>query len=387
MSESGGAIAFLNSEARVQLCHAQAHKGVTLSVATMSFADSNTYYSWCIPEYHDDQRFHDGNAASEDYGPIAHTFANPKLSTLNDHTMFDHAYINVAIVDVESGPLPDPYGKLGLKQANNCLYLMHHDPIIGKASFRGLMVALPPGTMTCPTAPAVTDGTPLDVEIQEYSNNYSDYPPVARFVEGRGGRTLIGIQCTNRWCVVGPRGMGSVPDEAHHGVGDIPANSRSAVKGWFDDQVTGVPDLMPKFKIHRKNRASLIPDQNLGNLHIADYLSGYKRVGLAYLPSAPPAGSKYAMTFGLEAGINRIELRAQQVPKPGGPSGALDTLWFAQVTTQNGRVTSDIITNRTDHSKWLTSMPATARWRWDDADEDIWVQCDVGCCLINGRLL
>ena len=126
MSESGGAIAFLNSEARVQLCHAQAHKRVTLSVATMSFADSNTYYSWCIPEYHDDQRFHDGNAASEDYGPIAHTFANPKLSTLNDHTMFDHAYINVAIVDVESGPLPDPYGKLGLEQASNCLYLMHH---------------------------------------------------------------------------------------------------------------------------------------------------------------------------------------------------------------------------------------------------------------------
>ena len=68
-------------------------------------------------------------------------------------------------------------------------------------------------------------------------------------------------------------------------------------------------------------------------------------------------------------------------PKP-------DTVWFAQVTDANGRVTNDIPTRRTDHRKFdqagnlvLPSIPATMRWRWFDSDEDLWVECDLGCCL------
>jgi hypothetical protein len=61
----------------------------------------------------------------------------------------------------------------------------------------------------------------------------------------------------------------------------------------------------------------------------------------------------------------------------------VDTVWSARITHESGRVSAIHGVHRTDHSKWLTSVPATARWRWLDTDEDVWVGCDIGCCLIS----
>src|SRR5262249_28869418 len=131
-----------------------------------------------------------------------------------------------------------------------------------------------------------------------YSNSYVDYPPTTRFIEGTGGRTLIGVRCATSWCVVGPPGFGDIPASAHANATGIPPKAQSVVKGWFDDQVLGIPDGSGKFGIHRKVRASAIPDAALGSLKVADFMTPvgretYKVVGRTYFPDPIPTDSKY----------------------------------------------------------------------------------------------
>jgi hypothetical protein len=248
--------------------------------------------------------------------------------------------------------------------------------------------------LVCPTSPqASATKTVLAVTAEPpYSNNYADYPPTTRFIEGTGGRTLIGVRCATSWCVVGPQGFGDIPGAAHAAVTGIPPKAQSVVKGWFDDQILGLPDGTGKFGIHRKIRASAIPDPGLGSLKVADFMvplgaETYKVVGRTYFPGPLPPDSKYVKVYGFSQGLNVVALRAEfhpvssANPKP-------ETVWFAQVTDANGNVRNDIPTRRTDHRKMdaagnlvLASIPATMRWRWFDSDEDLWIECDIGCCL------
>lgn len=385
-SMSGGEIALLSATDRARVCATSPHPG--REVPDSAFDARSGYFDWCIPEYHDEQRLYSGNPGPGDYGPIAYSFAWPELSLLVDHAQFDDHYVNVGVIDLDTvlDVMPKPYQDLGLKDWHNCLYLQHHDPLFKKSWFSAVMASLPKTALKCPDAAALTNVTNLDVTIETYSDNYSDYPPVTRFVESGGSNTFIGIQCTNRWCVVGPRRMGAVPAMTHNAVAALKANVRGVVKGWFDDQKLGMPDGTGPYGIHRALYASVVPDPNLGNLHIDDFLRGYQPVAKAYFPVAPPRASKYYVTFGLDAGTNTIELKATTRQKPSAPTGVLDTLWWARVTTEAGVPKPDIPANRVDHSKWLGKVrpAATARFRWFDTDEDVWVQCDIGCCLING---
>jgi hypothetical protein len=370
-----------------------------LDTGAVSFARVNGYFNWCVPEYDDDQRFHDGQQNSADYGSIAHVLAIPSLDSLKTTGQFDGQYIQVAIVDVEAPVTADlpPYHDLGLT-AHNCLYLQHHTKFAGlKASFTALMVPADKNLL-CPTTPqAAATKTELQVKVERpYSSSDADYPPTTRFIEGAGGRTLIGVKCATYWCVVGPPGFGDVPASAHANATGIPPKAQANVKGWFDDQVLGVPDGNGKFGIHRKIRASAIPDAGLGSLKVADFIvpigtQSYKVVGRTYFPDDPPKDSKYVTVFGFSKGLNVVAMRAEIHPvSTGNPKP--ETVWFAQVTDANGHVTNDIPTRRTDHHKFdqlgnlvLTSVPATMRWRWFDSDEDLWVECDVGCCLAGIR--
>jgi hypothetical protein len=368
-----------------------------LDTSAVAFARANGYFNWCVPEYDDDQRFHDGLANSTDYGPIAHVLAVPGLEALRTAGQFNGQFIQVAIVEVEAPLSADlaPYHDLGLTE-HNCLYLQH------RAKFGGLwqewmaLMVPPDKSLLCPSTPqASATQTALEVRVEpSHANAYSDadYPPTTRFIEGAAGRTLIGVKCAVAWCVIGPRGFGDVPPSAHASASGMPPKAQAIVKGWFDDQVLGVPDGSGKFGIHRRIRASAVPDATLGSLKVADFMvpagtQSYKVVGRTYFPDSIPTDSKYVKIFGFSRGVNVVALRAEfhpvstLNPKP-------DTAWFAQVTDANGRVTNDIPTRRTDHRKFdqagnlvLASIPATMRWRWFDSDEDLWVECDLGCCL------
>ena len=352
-----------------------------LDSATINFARANGYNGWCIPEYDDDQRWQDG-AGGNEYGSVAHVFAAPYLNLLTSHTNFDAAYVNVAILDVDPPYDPTtlpPYHELNL-QEHNCIYLKHHDEVV-KHYFTALIVP-PNSSNLCPTDPPEPPGGPLDVAMENNGSNFNDYPPVTRFIEGNGNRTWIGVKCTDRQCIIGKKSnLGSIPPTAQSGIAALESPPQGRVKGWFDDQVLGVPDGTPQFNIHRRIRASLIPDTLLASLHVTPHFTaGYQLVGFAYFKD-DPKGTKYETTFGFTKGTNTVWLRAVITPKP---SGA-DTTWYAQVKDQSGTVTkTDLATKRMDHHQFVTSVPATARWRWADGDEDLWFECDVGCCLITG---
>jgi hypothetical protein len=247
---------------------------------------------------------------------------------------------------------------------------------LGRAWFTAMM--LPSTGNTCQVDPAEDAAQMLDATIEKRTDSYGDYPPVARFIEGNSGRTLIGVMCTNRWCVVGPHSIGSIPNSAHQGATSIPTTKQAVVKGWFDDQILGVPDATPKYKIHRQVRASLIPDAALEGLKINDFKMGYRSVAVAYFSAPPPGTSKYATKFHFHQGVNTIEMKAElDASMPGGLK------WIARINGDPYAFKVD----RMDHSSsGLTGLPGTARFRWNDLDEDVWVGCDIGCCLVNGDI-
>jgi hypothetical protein len=374
-----------------------------LDDGAITFARANGYYTWCIPEYDDDQRFSLSRGDSAKYGPIAHVLAFPGLDSLSMPDQFNGQYIQVAIVDVEgriSDDLPAPYRDLGLTGLD-CLYLQHYNKFGGLEQwFTALMVPADKNSICPPTPTASNHQTALDVRPDpSYSSNATDYPPTTRFIEGDKDQTLIGVKCGNLWCVVGPPGFGPVPQSAHANpssiANSIPQNTQGNIKGWFDDQVLGIPDGSGKFGIRPKVRASAVPDAALGSLKVADFMvttsdtESYKVVGRTYFPDKIPSDSKYVTHFGFSQGTNVVALRAELRPGKG-LNPKLDTLWFAQVTDAQGHVTSDIATHRTDHrivdaagNVTLPNIPATMRWRWFDSDEDLWVECDVGCCLVG----
>jgi hypothetical protein len=359
-----------------------------LSSDVVGFANANGYFGWCIPEFDDDQRLHSAEGGDE-YGPVAHVIATPKLYQLTDPGMFDAKFVQVAIVVVdpeEPADMPAPYQRLGLGHYN-CVYLRRLNP--GPSGFQAVIV--PPSATSagpvCPDPPT-SSVAPLAVRIDApVSDDPDDYPPATRFIEGEHGLTLIGVRCGNRWCVIGPQqDFDAIPPSAHALVTALIANKQGRVKGWFDDQVLGEPDTRPKHNIHRHIRASAIPDQNLGNLRVQDFIgTTFKVVGKVHLTEQPGVDSKYARVFHFSQGTNTVLMRAEI------QAGVkIDTVWIARVVDRNNNMSPDIKTRRTDHSAWFmkafgsrAKMPATMRWRWDDKDEDLWAECDMGCCRVG----
>jgi hypothetical protein len=367
-----------------------------LDTAAVSFARANGYFNWCVPEYDDDQRFHDGNVGSADYGSVAHVLASPALSGYTKTTQFEGQWIQVGIIDVEAPVTASlmPYATLGLHD-HNCIYLQHHSALFGILEGYDALIVPPDMGITCPVVPNAALSQQLDVRVDRpYSDVEADYPPTTRFVEGTGGRTLVSVKCANRWCVIGPQHFRDIPRSAHADVGALIGRAQGVVKGWFDDQVLGEPDGSAPYGIHRKIRASAIPDPGLGSLHVADFIVGvneqkYQIVGKTYFPTEPSTDSKYVRVFGFHRDTNVVALRAEIQPTTSGK----DTVWFARVTNAKANTTKENIkTFRTDHHRMTTagepvlaSVPATMRWRWFDLDEDLWVECDIGCCLIGIR--
>jgi hypothetical protein len=378
----------------------------------VNFARNNGYYTWCIPEYDDDQRLSDANRATDgnngnndDYGPVAHVLAAPWLDSLT----ITQNYAQVAIIEVDPdtapNPRPSPYKELRLDGQFNCLYLKYALPagrggggrggVAGPSPTYDALIVAPGADLKCPSAPAASAGAlPLVVYVdqQQVANDSLAIPATTRFVEGQGNRTLIGVKCGKHWCMVGPPGSGApIPLSAHANVATMTTTAQGRVKGWFDDQVLGLPDNDGKYKIHRHYRASAVPAANLGALKVAQFLvpSGtetYQPVGTVYFEMPPDPLSKYATVFGFTQGQNVVGLRAETQLVSGNPK----LVWYAQVTNASGQK-SDIPTNRMDHSTYLkklfgdqiASIPATMRWRWFDKDEDLWVECDLGCCLVG----
>lgn len=346
---------------------------------TRAFLLANGYCNFFIPEYHDEQRLTDGD---DDYGPIAYAFAYQTAGAYPSHTNFDNGWINAAVIDIHDGNLYPPYHALKLRRGLNCLFLTHvHDG----QSDRWRAAMAPPVNGSCSS---VDRADLLPMVAEQPSQDPNDYPIAARFEEGPGRKPYIGVKCANYWCIVGTaNGSGLIPP-AFAGLPGQGTSSRWRIKGWFDDQTLGAPAAEGHFGIQPRLKLAIVPVDNLGTLTIADFANTgspdpWVHVATVIVPPHLALPPKYGMRglggYGMAAGVNRLYLRAV-------PTGPNSYDWFARVhnpANPAGEYIYPTKVVRVDHSSTGIPVPPTARWRWVDSDEEVWVRCDAGCCRIQ----
>ena len=351
--------------------------------STRNFLLKNGYYTWCIPEYHDVQRF---RTPGRGYGPIAASFASSTSSFYTDHTSFDTYYINVAIVDVSAGDITPAYNHLNLTNGHNCVFLTHEHTGRGGSSGPGHWKAAigPPVAGTCFGASSSARDVPVDMD-QPYPDA-AEYPPVTRFIEasnmGQGGPpiTFLSVRCANAWCSIG-RGGGLVAlPSTHSAMGVSGTTSRWIVPGWSDDQHWGVPATGTLPIQPHTDPASIVPVDNLSSYNTetafdADWIHvAHVNVPRGTLPA------KYLNAYALTDGSSVKMWIKRYPPRP----GSRDYRWYARFGADPHN--NKMPTFRVDYTPHPSSSypPAwTARWRWRDTDEDIWVACAAGCCFVE----
>lgn len=364
------------------------HPYFTPDDSLVSTLRQNGYCQLHIPEYHDEQRLRDGDG---DLGPIAYAFASPNLIDFTSHDQFDDGWVNVGIVDISAEStedVPKTYEEMGFAPGTNCVYF-HHDHDFVTADDWEAIVA-PPQSGRCSGA----TGKALRAVREEGPEGLANYPPVARFVERSNGNGMVGFRCADGWCIVGTSKKGNVPTSAHHDAAEVTAemlaaSSRWSVKGWFDDQHLGVKTVEGRHGILPYLRASLVPHNALADQELTDFSADWVEVAYVYIPRQALIPEKYSFVvrddpgdalppdtlgYGLTYGLNIIEMTG---------SATEGCSWKARI--KNRRFPDGLVRKvcRVDHGDSPFDVPATARWRWLDSDEKIWVRCDRGCCMVE----
>jgi hypothetical protein len=360
--------------------NAHAHPAWQIPDSSRDLLLASEYCRMNIIEYHDEQRLWGG---IDDLGPVVRIYASSLLGQIPDHRMFDGQWINVAIiaVEMETGATLPMYARLGLTASNVCLYASHVTESPGPHGVYEAVVSLPGPSGCVPSVVTRPTGTTLDVAVEKRGGPATDYPAVARFVESAGGGTRFGFRCGDRWCSAG---IGAMKPDLHDGVQGQGSGPRWAIRGWSDEQVLSIPDPTTSSKLAAGMPASIIPADNLGTLRVAAFRNTYRQVASIYLDPRLPVPQKYVTGlggsstdegYGLGPGFNDIELKVTGT--------GTSEVWTARITHRRTGRSVERKVIRTDHSTYgITSVVATARFRWRKDDEEIWIACDVGCCLI-----
>jgi len=371
-----------------------------------------------IPEYHDCQRFIEG----DQYTALFAIFAAFRLDTV-DTLSGPVDTMPMATIYTPSGDYP----ALGIKPGFNCLFLSRNTSHVWTAK------VIPWGIdkNNCADGhivPGPGVGTDLSVRQQAVSGTFSarDYPPAARWDrDGHDSVYTIGIRCGRAWCEVGRRGF--TPSVGYNGPalsfdpigGVMPSAQAQArvqrIKGWYDVQRLADPSTG---SLHpTKFRGFLIPHPLLDSVAWLNWktdptaaLESYFRQGWLHVGYAYMEGNYSKWNF--RQGINKIYMcygtlggnceLPQPLPQAEKPSTVTlencptdpttpSRRWWARTTSAGG--TTYVCIERMDHRNdllaWaqdphnagvLISIPATARWRFLPRDESGWWGCPSGCC-------
>jgi hypothetical protein len=331
-----------------------------------------------IPEYHDEQRFI--RRSDSTYGPMAYVFASPYLegfkyvNQINAHEALGH-FVAVVYVDTDGPGLPDEYTALHLQPGANCVYLAH----TGTSTLALWKAYVVPGSEEkgCERPAVLPPPLEAKVRVTARATTDADIPPVARFSETVDGQPLIGVRCLDHWCEIGPSGFVS-RDPVHAVAGGLPNTLReAAVLGWGDEQRLGIVvggNLVPS-----TIRASVTPMPNLQSRASSYYEADYKTAAVIWL-RGDPSSTVYSSQWGMRQGMNILQLKYVSSTKK----------WLARVgpTDNTGKLLSsasfhEVTVNQVPHYDMV--VPGTARFRWQMKDETIWVNCDQGCCQVDGK--
>jgi hypothetical protein len=373
-----------------------------------------------IWEYNDEQRLNNGNGV---YGPIAHIFASDALGGMTLNTFNAAAsmgkLVGILFINPQLGSalryplgrqiaatipaaalggpisptqvaaaatalglpqLPTTYSQLSLSWGYNCVYLRHNGQG-QKENWKAYVVPARISGHPCPAAHATAPEIPVIAAQFAGFTAHADYPAVARFHEGTQGQMpnmpLFGLKCARAWCFVMPgAGADTLPR--------FFANARPTavnwqVPGWQDFQHLAnwnpnppSPHLDPDWGFH----AAIVADRSLGQYTLATFKAAGQRnrwihVATIHVDDTPPPATKYHTKWRLKSGNSEMYLRWET----GGWNGILIV-----GNTGTAADTVPLSVFRKDHSPH--DVPGTAKWRWVEKDEEVWVRCSQGCCKV-----
>ena len=371
-----------------------------------------------IPEYHDCQRFIEGNQ----YTSLYAIFAAFRLDNVDTVSARGHV-TPMATIYTPDGAYP----ALGIKPGFNCLFLEWSGH-----QWTAKMIPWGMNSNNCADGhipPSSGVGTDLSVRPQTFLKFLpDDYPEATRWDrDSHDSVYTIGIRCGAAWCDVGPHGF--TPSAGYNGppltfdaIGGVVPSTRAQervqrVKGWYDVQrlaETGEGGIHPT-----TFRGFLIPHPALDSLawwnwraNPNDPLESYYRLGWIHVGYAFMEGDYSKWNF--RKGLNKVYMCYGALgddckfptPLPHGehpstrpdlancPKDPIDPnpshRWWARTTSQDGATTYVCIQrmdHRSDLQAWATvntnvqySIPATARWHFMPQDESGWWGCPTGCC-------
>jgi hypothetical protein len=332
----------------------------------------NGYCDYRVYEYHDEQRLSNGGT---DYGPIAKVYAFTAAASIDDRTVFN-SWVNVAIITVDAGTVPGPYNALHLQTGMNCMFLKY--PATGGGGWSGMITPVDASGMC-----SNTSGAQIPVQFQKPDPDPSHYPHVARFVEGVGRVPFIGVKCADAWCIVGPGSQAMLKAPSFNGLSGVGTSPQWNISGWFDDQTVGNLAAAGNFGILPSVPLSVVPKEDLGLKDVTAFTNDWVDVATIIVPPTLVLPAKYAGMnpgYGLLPGTNTLSIHRQL------ESGAM--VWRARMSNpaRAGYYQLPHQVTWTDHSTETSVVPATARWRWNDLDEEVWVRCDIGCCRVTSLM-
>ena len=329
---------------------------------------------WQIPEYHDEQRL---PAGGDLLGPVAFIYASPHLAEFRRLEQFEEhgkrglLAALVVVVAPRDSALPLTYRRLHLRPGVNCVWLAYGSTGAWRARVSNVAVGQP----CTPDSTDSKDSPYLEVHRTKHQTAagdapLADYPPVARFGEALDGQPLLGVQCLDGWCEIGPLNFEDRPLANHVG------SREGQIRGWHDEQRLAVlgKDLLGRNVLRASIRASIVPVPGIDAFSVGQFENGWIHVATIVVSDSVPPNSKYDR-WGLRQGRN--ELYFQKVKG--------DTVWHAALQPPGAGPTSRVgwrFVRR--HPHFDAAVPGTARFRWTVLDEGVWVPCGQGCCQAAG---
>jgi hypothetical protein len=239
---------------------------------------------------------------------------------------------------------------------------------------------------TCPTTPGA-GAMPLVVQAITNPGQFgtgteaqqaAHVPPVARFHEGakKAGSsdvTMLGFKCASRWCVLAPaQQSAALRQVAHAGLNQ--GWRTWAISGWSDAQRLAVGSA-GNLNVSGLN-SSIIADTGLAGKAWAPvanpttFVPGPAQHVATIVMRERPSGN-YAEKWHLQRGYNELYFWRDAAGK-----------WYGEIQNQVGSMLYRIPIY-VDKKHAGTNPPATARFRWNADDEEVWVACEGGCCYVS----
>ncbi len=330
-----------------------------------------------VPEYHDCQRFLNGNKSA--FGPMVAIFASSGLDSASDPVVpTSPAAVTITGRDQKAAATildyDAPYDQLHIENGINCLYMGTEN-----GNWKARIVRVQNDTTCLKPSAGVPGGVFLKVQVVA---GPKDIPAVARWDWSEDNKQhYIGIRCGTRWCEVFNPNIDAVHSPSYAGADQV------ANKGLYDEQNLAVtaaagPDLIPGGVV-----GTIFPIGRLEQNTEADFQGRWKEVAMVSLASQlEPYKHKFNFVPGIAPEANsRISMckgtaEACGVP-PANVNKCDNTLdpWWAKIVS--GATTQYRCVVRRTHSG--VPIPGAVRWRWQNTDEDMWVRCPAGCCEIT----